>query len=201
MSDNYNPEPGLTRAQEAARAINLTHAPAVLAQLGFRVLGNDFPVEGFLAYQDQLMESLGNPKDPLLRLLIQQMLWAHFAAGFLHVQSAAAETPETANCLSSAASRLTAEYRRSLLAIRDYRSAPVPAQVFVNQQNVATGDQQIAYIDPNKASATSGKTTSHSELEYHPPIQGLLPNAKEEISLVPQQIDARQDQRNKKKES
>jgi hypothetical protein len=50
--------------------------------------------------------------------------------------------------LNTAATKLTSEFRRLCLAVREFRAPVVPKSVtLVKQQNVAGGDQQIALVD------------------------------------------------------
>ena len=66
--------------------------------------------------------------------------------------------------LNGAASKLTAEFRRLCLAVKEYRSPTVPKSVtVVRQQNLAGGDQRIALVDQRPAGPTQNiETTADS---------------------------------------
>jgi hypothetical protein len=58
------------------------------------------------------------------------------------------------------------EFRKSSLALRDYRSPTVPKQVtVVKQQNLAAGNQQVALVEADAAGQLVAKKAGDSELE------------------------------------
>jgi hypothetical protein len=122
-----------------------------------------------------MVEGAGEPRDPLERLLVEQLVLLHHAAGRLVVKAASANTPEASSLLHAAAARLFAEYRKGLLALKDYRSPAMAAgpQVTVvgnvQQQNVA-GMQHVALnrhggerIEKEKSGTQTGHRTGASQ--------------------------------------
>ena len=118
-----------------------------LADILGPVLGKSVKILGFQAYRDQLMRECGNPTDPIERMLIEQLAMAHHSIARLHTKAASAKTAEDADRYSSAASRLLGEFRRSAQCYKDFRSPAAGKQItLVAQQNLAAGNQQIAYV-------------------------------------------------------
>lgn len=85
-----------------------------------------FEAGAYQKYLQKLLEESGSPTDPVQRMLIEQLALAHFRVGDLHVAAAQAQSMEAAKVLNSAAVRLQAEFRRSALALSDYRSRRSP---------------------------------------------------------------------------
>ena len=104
-------------------------------------------------YLERLREDAGVRGDPVEQILVEQLALAHHNLGRLYVKAAESQSIEQAECFNNAAARLLGELRRLVLALREYRSPIIARQVtLVNQQNVAAGDQQIAYL-PDRGSA------------------------------------------------
>jgi len=103
---------------------------------------------GYQYYRDQLMRDAGNPADPIERMLIEQLALAYHSIARMHVKAAAAQTPDEAEVYSGAAARLLGEFRRTALCYREFH-APLTSKkiTLVAQQNLAAGDQQVAYIN------------------------------------------------------
>lgn len=80
-------------------------------------------------------------------MLVEQIALAHHNIGRLHVQAARAETIQQANAYNSAAARLLAEFRRSVLALKSYREPPTTRQVTVVQQQNVAENQQVAFVN------------------------------------------------------
>ena len=113
---------------------------------------------------DDVLKAAGAPSDPMEKMLIEQITLAHHRILTLHADAAQAEAPELIEVLNTAASKLTAEFRRLCLSLKEYR-APVSAKnVTVVQQNVAGGDQRIALVDQRQSNATPEKIESNPEL-------------------------------------
>jgi len=108
---------------------------------------------------DSLLGEAGDSKDPIERMLVEQILLLHFRLATLQVEAAEAHEAERVKAYNGALARLLGEFRRLTLALRTYR-APVSAKAFtvVHQQNVAAagGSQKVAY-------AQDGKPPGHSE--------------------------------------
>ena len=80
-----------------------------------------FDASGYRAFLDQLVRDAGNPSDPLQIMLLQQMAMSHFRIGDLHGLAAKADDPKAVEAFTNAAARLTAEFRRSMVALAGYR--------------------------------------------------------------------------------
>ena len=97
-------------------------------------------------YRDELLREMGNPTDPLERMLIEQLALAHVMTMQLHVNAALAKTPDGTGIYTTAATRLMGEMRRMILAVREYRMPPLRPQVTrIEQQNVAE-KQAVSYV-------------------------------------------------------
>jgi hypothetical protein len=123
-------------------------APATLATLVGKNLKGAVAPPAFKLYRDQLLRDSGQPTDAIEVMLIEQLMWAHHRIGDLHVQASTASSPETFEIYSAAGVRLMAEFRKTSLALREYRSPITPKNVtLVRQQNLAAGNQEIALLD------------------------------------------------------
>jgi hypothetical protein len=72
-------------------------------------------------FRDRLLVDCGSPTDPIEVMLIEQMALAHLNVGQLHYKAAAANSIECAGVYLAAGARLMAEFRRSALALKEYR--------------------------------------------------------------------------------
>ena len=140
-------------------------ASGVLAVVAGKHYKNNVHPASFKKYRDQILAEADNPRDPVEIMLVEQLLWAHHRIGDLHAASAMADSAEVAEVYNSAATRLMSEFRRTSLALREYRAPNIPTQLtVVRQQNLAAGNQQVALIDGTGHSVASGKNTADSEL-------------------------------------
>ena len=170
----------LAKYQPQARAIKETSAAAVLATCVGKIFGKEFGSCAFKAYHDNVLEAAGQPTDPIEIMLVEQLLLAYHRIGDLHTQAASAKTVDAAAVYNAAAARLMGEFRKTSLALREYRTPVVPKNVtVVKQQNVATGDQQIAYLD--------GKAAMSSRPATNPDIE-LGSNRQEAMTHEPQTV-------------
>jgi len=81
--------------------------------------------EAFKIYRQTLLEQSGSPSDPIEIMLIEQIALAHFHIGRLHLRSCSAADGTLAVAFADAATRLTAEFRRSALALEEYRAKQI----------------------------------------------------------------------------
>jgi hypothetical protein len=77
----------------------------------------------FRLFRDNLLIAAGNPSDPIVVMLIEQIALAHLNIGRLHLLSATAEGIEATRAYGSMAIALTGEFRRTALALQAYRIA------------------------------------------------------------------------------
>ncbi len=78
---------------------------------------------GYQRYLEQLLLEAGSPSDPIERMMVEQLALAHFRVGQLHVGAAQAKSVEVVKLYNSATARLLGEFRRTALALRDYRGS------------------------------------------------------------------------------
>jgi hypothetical protein len=84
-------------------------------------LESQFGGHGFQRYLENLLHEAGDPSDPIQRMLIEQAALAHFCIGRLQGYAARAEGAENIKVCNAAAARLLSEFRRTAVAIREYR--------------------------------------------------------------------------------
>ena len=92
-------------------------------------------------------------------MLIEQLVTAHSRIGDLQAEAACAATPESATAYTMAAAKLMAEFRRSSLGLREYRSPVSPKRL-----TVVTGNEQVAVFEGEASSQPAAEKTSDSEL-------------------------------------
>ncbi len=127
------PPGGLDAARHAAAQRSASHAealkegvfPAIMAAaLG---LGPAFDAAAYKAYLAGVLRGLGDPEDPVERMLAEQLCLAHFRAAQLHAGAGNASGLEATKLLNAAAARMLGEFRRTALCLKAYRTAGVPA--------------------------------------------------------------------------
>jgi hypothetical protein len=87
--------------------------------------------DAFKIYRHKLLEQSGSPTDPIEIMLIEQIALAHFHIGRLHLKSCSTAQAPLAVAYADAATRLTAEFRRSALALEDYRAKQIARKQLV----------------------------------------------------------------------
>src|SRR5262245_30963785 len=109
-----------------ARAANLqTVTGAAYLYGALATLFPNFDTTVYQAYVDKQLEECGNPRDPIERMLIEQMLIAHHAIGRLCIQGTQSATPDASKIYHDAAARFMGEFRRCALAVREDRKSVV----------------------------------------------------------------------------
>jgi hypothetical protein len=111
----------------AQQAVNLQDV-AGASQMYIAVSASIAPhisTEAFTIYRQKLLEQSGSPSDPMEIMLIEQIALAHFHIGRLHLRSCSATDGNLAVAFADAATRLTAEFRRSVLALEEYRAKQI----------------------------------------------------------------------------
>ena len=68
------------------------------------VHGKMLPAEAFIAYLEKFLEEAGGPTDPIERLLLEQLAFAHHNTGLLYIDAAAATAIEEARVLNGTVS-------------------------------------------------------------------------------------------------
>jgi len=111
----------------AQQAVNLKDV-AGASQMYIAVsssIAPDISTEAFKIYRQKLLEQAGSPTDPIEIMLIEQIALAHFHIGRLHLRSCSTADGLLSVAFADAATRLTAEFRRSALALEDYRAKQI----------------------------------------------------------------------------
>jgi hypothetical protein len=156
---------------------------------------------GFKCYRDRFLAAAGNPTDPVEVMLLEQLMLANHQINTLYAQAAESSAIEDKEVYNSAAARLLGEFRRMALALKEYRTSTAPKQLtVVEQQNVAAGNQQIAYVNgkaaplpsPEKASNTHIRSKPQEALSHEQQITSL-PESKKSRSREAEPVIARSD--------
>jgi hypothetical protein len=151
--------------RRCASVLHRTTMSAYLRGTLDRWMREAFSSRSVILYLMDYKEQAGNPTDPIEIMLLEQLMIAHHAVGRLQMQVAHAATAEEAGTYTVAVTRLLGELRRMALAIRDYRNTMAPKQLtVVKQQNVAAGNQQVAYIDGQPVERFSQQNNPDTEL-------------------------------------
>lgn len=113
------------KAQRAAQGAELLREgifPALMAS----ALGLDSFVEtpAFRVFLQRLMADLGNPQDPIEKMLAEQLALAHFRIAQLHIGAGQAKSQEAVKLYNTVCARMLGEFRRSCLALRALRAPP-----------------------------------------------------------------------------
>ena len=129
-----DPPAGLDPAKQAA-AQTTAHQAEVLREGVFPALmasavGLDQYIDtaAYRTYLAGIMADLGDPRDPIERMLVEQICMAHFRTAQLHARAAGAEGVEAVKILNSVTARLLGEVRRTALALAVYRTTVPAAQ-------------------------------------------------------------------------
>jgi hypothetical protein len=81
-----------------------------------------FSAAGFKVHLERTLADLGNPTDPVQRMMIEQLVLAHFRIAQLHVDAGYCKHAEGMKLYTAATARLLGEFRRTALALRAYRT-------------------------------------------------------------------------------
>lgn len=124
--------PGLDAARHAA-AQRTSHQAEVLREGAFSALmatalnlDKYFDTGAYRVYLAGVMRDLGDPKDPIERMLIEQLCLAHFRVAQLHGAAGQAGGLEGTKLLNTVAARMLGEMRRTALSLKAYRTTAVP---------------------------------------------------------------------------
>jgi hypothetical protein len=79
-----------------------------------------FSAAGFKVHLERTLADLGNPSDPVERMMIEQLVLAHFRVAQLHVDAGYCKGAEGMKLYTAATARLLGEFRRTALALRAY---------------------------------------------------------------------------------
>jgi hypothetical protein len=125
-------------------------APAYIAGSAAEVLQRHLPPDAFREYMEKVLKDAGETSDPVEKMILEQITLAHHNIGRLFIRSAQDESPAQAKIYQDAATRLLGEFRQLVLALKKYRETTSSKNfVVVKQQNLAAGNQQVAFVDRN----------------------------------------------------
>ena len=104
---------------------------------------------GPAAFKLHLDRLKSDVEDPVEAMILEQLALAHHRIVQLHVSASTARDVQAAAVYNGAAARLTGEFRRLALALRDYRT-PLQGRSTtvihrVEQWNQAQGSQEVGY--------------------------------------------------------
>lgn len=85
-------------------------------------LDGEIGPSGYRLFLDGLMRDAGDPTDPVEIMLLEQLALCHLRSMQLQGQAGGAKGLEAIELYNSAAARLTAEFRKTALALKEYRS-------------------------------------------------------------------------------
>jgi hypothetical protein len=85
-----------------------------------------FDARAYRIYLANVMRDLGDPKDPIERMLIEQLCLAHFRVAQLHGAAGQANGLEGTKLLNTVAARMLGEMRRTALSLKAYRTTAMP---------------------------------------------------------------------------
>lgn len=105
--------------ERQALAVKSAVAPAALATaLGME---NQIGVTGCRVFLDDLIRESGCPSDPVEILLLEQIAMCHLLSMRLQSQASQAQGTEAIELYLAGAARLSAEFRKTALALKEYR--------------------------------------------------------------------------------
>jgi len=99
-----------------------------------RGLGDVGDINVTAAYIAGVSSDCGTCSDPLLKMLLQQILISFHRIAQLHMSSSQGRTPEASLAYTSAATKLQAEMRKSMLAFRELQQVPMQVGAYVQRQ-------------------------------------------------------------------
>ena len=87
--------------------------------------GNMLGPDAYTRYLRDLVADCGAPRDPIEKMIVEQLVLAHANIGRLYMKSGMAGQHEETVAYAAAAGRLTGEFRRLSLALTEYRSRAI----------------------------------------------------------------------------
>lgn len=105
--------------EQQSFAVKNVIAPAALAT----AMGVESKIEasGCRVYLDNLVKDSGNPVDPVEIMLLEQTAMCHLLAMKLQSKASGVEGTEAIELYLSGAARLSSEFRKTALALKEYR--------------------------------------------------------------------------------
>jgi hypothetical protein len=107
--------------QQAAHLRDSAASIFMFASMGNVLAGLD--VAAYRLYRDRLLADYGDPADPVVVMLLEQLALVHLNIGQLFGKAASANSLECAGAYLAATTSLMGEFRRTALAVPAYREA------------------------------------------------------------------------------
>ena len=144
--DTTTPQPMQTD-QHDPRILEELHIPICLEAV--LDMGSSASAHAAKGRVERLLEQAKQTDDPIEAMMLEQLCIAHHRIAALHARAAKSKDIKVIEAYSSAAQRLLGEWRRLVLALREYRS-PVQGKQStvinrVDQLNHAEGRQDVSY--------------------------------------------------------
>jgi hypothetical protein len=98
----------------------------------------------FNQYVSDVLQEAGNPKDPIERMMVEQLVLAHHNIGRLQVQAALSKGAAEAEMYNTAAVRLMGEFRKTTLALKACRMPGTSLTAAAKSVGPATSQPQAA---------------------------------------------------------
>ena len=110
--------PRFTPEQQSFAVKNVMAPAALAAAMGVE---NKIETSGCRVYLDDLVRESGNPSDPVEIMLLEQLAMCHQYSIQMQALSKKAEGIEAIELYLSGAARLSGEFRKTALALKEYR--------------------------------------------------------------------------------
>ena len=128
--DAQNDRDGPVTKQEQLVATQADHLRDMLSPIALygsvsQSHGGQLSPDAYAKYLRDLVADCGSPRDPIEKMIVEQLVLAHANIGRLYVKSGMAGQHEESIAFAAAAGRLTGEFRRLSLALTEYRSRAV----------------------------------------------------------------------------
>ena len=124
-------------------------------------------VASYRIYRDRLLADYGDPKDPIVIMLIEQLALAHLNCGQLFYKASSASSVECASAFLVASTRLMAEFRRTALALPAYREAVLRLErgpeLAASAQEKITSDSKLQEVNHPDESSRGFRPHEHAE--------------------------------------
>lgn len=197
--------PQISDVKYAATVIREGFGPSIAASLAgglTKVVG----IAGFQEFRADFIKEFGGPRDGGESLLFDQLIWLHFRGGELLAASAKpGNTAEHAAAYAGAGARLLGEYRKSLLALKEYRAPARQAQnvtLSAHAQVAVVGQSGMPQPAAEVFQALAGQPTEPtvapeifgaqaSKALAHEQFEPLFPKPKANSGRAPEPVEAR----------
>ncbi len=121
-------------------------------------------VAGCIGFMAETIKAV-SPRDPLERMLVQQLMWCHQRIARLSLKACNQSDLEPIKVINELTDQAMNSYRRLMLALREYRAPH--RQVNIKQLNQAEQQNivQVETPNSNKGNATNEKDANHGHCE------------------------------------